>query len=345
MSKVWLLTIVLLLFSCKESQKTDFNKRHALIVNINSKENLLAFSYGKNNDYAIKIEDLNNNKIIYSTKIQNACFTVPRINNDKLYFPESNYMFACVGYKTKKTIWKLPTKGRIREFQIVKKDIIIASVNLYGLVAINTNTGKIIYELLLHSDKNCQVDSAPRPIDFDEKYFYVTNFNCSSVAAYEINTGKEVWSKKENNTTLSNLIVAGKYLFVGSNITIENPKDGEISLLEAETGKIVFKQKSSFDLFTDPILYQNKIFFHTYESSLNEFDINRKTLKTVLKFNDQNDMIANTIFKINNTLYFQDLKYNINKADLNTFQTEFIEKGKKGLLGVYKVNNEIRFIY
>lgn len=338
MKKFWHLILLSLLFSCKESKKLDYDKRHALIANINSKENLLTYSYWDDEDYAIKTEDLRNNKIIYSTKIQDVCFTEPRISNDKLYFPESNQLFTCVDYKTKKVIWKLPTKGRIREFQIVRDDIIIASVDVYGLIAINANTGKIMYELLLHSDKNCQVDFAPHPITFDEKYFYVADFNCTMISAYEISSGKKIWGKTKNSS-ISNFIVAGKYIFLGNNT---NNGNGEIMLLEAETGKILFIQKSSFNIFIDPVFYQNKIYYHTEDSQLKEFDIATKKIFDLKKLDD---LGCGQIFKIDHFLYVQDCDYNINKIDINSSKKEIVAKGEKGLLGVYKINDEVRFVY
>jgi hypothetical protein len=77
----------------------------------------------------------------------------------------------------------------------VNDDIIIASVDTDGLVAIHSKTGKIIYELPLHSE-HCTVDSAPRPIGFDENCFYVADFNCTLISAYEISSGKKYGAEK-----------------------------------------------------------------------------------------------------------------------------------------------------
>ncbi|MCS3868835.1 outer membrane protein assembly factor BamB [Chryseobacterium ginsenosidimutans] len=342
MTKVWFLLFFSLLLSCKEAKTIDYDKRHALIANINAKNNLLVYSYWEDNNYAIKVEDLKTNKTIFSTKITDNCFTEPRIYQDKLYFPESNHTFTCIDYKTQKIIWKSSTKGRIREFQIVKNDVIIASINVYGLVAINSNTGKVMYELLLRSDKDCLVDDAPRPVGFDENYFYVANFNCSSLSAYEISSGKNVWSRKENPTPLSNFTVAGKYILIGSK---ENDEKSEIILLEAKTGKLLFQQNASFNIFADPVFYQNKIYYQTNESLLNEFDIEKKRNKTIFNFNTTDHIGCNQIFPLDHSLYIQDCNYNINKIDLTTNKRKIVDKGSKGLLGVYKINNQVKFIY
>lgn len=297
--------------------------------------------YWKDNDYAVKLEDLQSNKILYSTKIQDNCFTEPRVSNGKLYFPESNYIFTCVDYHTKRIIWKLPTKGKIREFQIVKDDIIIASIDTYGIIAIHKDTGKILYERLLYP-ADCIVDLAPRPIGFNKNYFYTANFNCAALSAYEISTGRKVWNKKENPAALSNFSVAGKYIFLGSEA---DDKNGEIMLLEAQTGKIIFRQKSSFNIFIDPVFYQNKVYYHTRESQLKEFDIDKKTIQTIFQFNTYEDIGGTQMYQLDHFLFYQDLNYNIIKIDLNTFKKEIADKGEKGLLGVYKVNNETKFVY
>lgn len=320
----------------------NIDQRHALIANVNLENNLLTYSYWKNNDYAIKIEDLATNKTFFFTKIKDKSFTEPRINDHKLYFPESNDTFICLDYKTKKVIWKLPTKGRIREFQIVKDTVIIASIAVYGLVAINANTGKVMYELLIHSDKGCLVDDAPRPIGFDENNFFVTNFNGASISAYEISSGKMVWSKKENPTSFSNFIVSGKYIFIGSN---DSYKTGEIMLIETKTGKVVYSQDSKFEIMMDPVSIKNKVYYYTYDSKLNEFDIEKKTSKILYKFSPKNDISGSQIYLLDNALYFQDMNFDLNKLNLNTLKKEIIGKGEKGLLGVYKINNKVKFIY
>ncbi|PIF44880.1 putative pyrroloquinoline-quinone binding quinoprotein [Chryseobacterium sp. 52] len=333
--------LLLFLVSCNKPAVTK-DQRHALIANINVKNNLLVYSYWKDKDYAIKIEDLKTNTTIFSTKITDKCFTEPRINHDQLYFPESNNIFTCIDYKNNKVLWKLSTKGRIREFQFVKDDLIIASIDLYGLVAINSDTGKVMYELLLHPDKSCLVDNAPRPIAFDNNYFYVTNFNCTSISAFAISSGKNVWNTKENLTPLSNFVVAGKYIFTGSN---KNNDKGEIMLLETQTGKIVFKQNSKFDIFTDPVFYQNKVYYHTLDSQLQEFDIEKKSSKVMYKFKGNEDLGCNQMYLLDHFIYAQDCDYDVNKIDLNTFTKEIADKGQKGLLGVYQIHNNVKFIY
>lgn len=342
MTKVLLLLLLFFILSCKESKPHDYDKKHALVVDINSEDNLLTYSYSKDNDYAIKIEDLKTNKVILSSKIKEACFTESKTHHGKLYFPDSDNIFTCIDYKSNKVIWKLPLDdGRIREFQFIKDDIIIASIDSYGLIAINSNTGKIMYELLLHSDKDCVVDAAPRPIDFDENYFYVTNFNCTSISAYEISSGKNIWSRKENPTPLSNFIVAGKYIFMGNS---ESDEKNEIILLEAKTGKLLFKQNVSVNTFVNPVAYQNKVYYQTNEYLLNEFDTEKKTIKTIFNFN-KDHIGCNQIFSLNYALYIQDCNYNVNKIDLKTNKRQIVDKGEKGLLGVYKINNDVKFIY
>lgn len=340
MTKFLLPFLVLFFLSCKESKKVNADTRHALIANINYENSLLTYSYWKDEHYAIKIENLNNGKIIFSQKIKDNCFTEPRIKDERLYFPESNDIFTCLDYKTKKVIWKINTQGRIRTFQFVSKNIIILSIDVYGLVAINIETGKVIYELLLHSDKNCTVDFAPNPIAFDEKNFYVVNFNCISVAAYDIASGKSIWNKKEDSK-ISNFIVNDQYVFIGSQF---NNGKNELLLLEAKTGKEIFRNSSSFNIFIDPVVYKNKIYYQTEDSQLQEFDIESKIIKSVFK-TQSNLLGCSQMFQIGHYLYIQDCDYNVNKIDLQNSKREIVYKGQKGLLGVYKINNETKFIY
>ncbi|WP_294240899.1 PQQ-binding-like beta-propeller repeat protein [uncultured Chryseobacterium sp.] len=345
MSRILIPLFFLLLFSCKKTEYHDGKNRYATVATINSKDSLLAYSYTKGSNYEIKLEDLRTYKTIYSKKISNNCFTEPRTQNGKLYFPESDHLFTGVDYKTGKISWKLPPPGRIREFQIVNNHIIIASIDLYGIMAIHAHTGKILYELPLHSDKNCQVDFAPCPIGFDETYFYVSNFNCSLISAYEISSGKKVWSKTESASALSNFTVAGKYIFLGYNLHNNDNLSGEIMLLEAHTGKLLYRQFALFDIFTDPVPYGNKMYYHTYDYRLQELDVENKTERTLFTFEKSNDFGGNQIYRQDHFLFLQDIQYNILKIDLHTFKKEIFEKGNKGMLGVYKLKDKINLIY
>lgn len=345
MTRVRILIFFLLLFSCKKANHYDGDNRYALVANINSKDNLLAYSYTKDNSYAIKLEDLRTNKTIYTKKISNACFTEPKTHHGKLYFPESDHLFTCVDYKTGKISWKLPTPGRIREFKIVNNQVIIASIDGYGIIAVHADTGKILYELPLHSDNSCQVDFAPRPIVFDETYFYVTNFNCALISAYQISSGKKVWSKTESVSALSNFTVVGKYIFLGYDMHNNHNVSGEIMLLEAYTGKLLYRQHALFDIFIDPVQYGNKVYYHTYDCRLQEFDVENKKERTLFKFGESNDFGGNQIYRQDHFLFLQDLQYNIIKIDLHSLRKETYDQGTKGMLGVYKLNNKINLIY
>jgi len=318
----------------------NINHRHALIANINNKNNLFTYSYWKDDHYAIKIEDLNNGKIIFSQTIKDKCFTETRIKDERLYYPESNDIFTCLDYKTKKVIWKINTQGRVRTFQFVSENIIVLSIDEYGLVAINKEMGKVIYELLLHSDKKCTVDVAPSTIAFDENNFYVVNFNCRSIAAYDIASGKIVWNKKEDSK-LSNFIANDQYIFIGSQF---NSGKNELLLLEAKTGKEIFRNNSSFNIFINPVLYKNKIYYQTEDSQLQEFDIENKIIRSVFK-TQSNLLGCSQMFKIDHYLYIQDCDFNVNKIDLQNNKREVVDKGHKGLLEVYEINDETKFIY
>ncbi|KQM56828.1 PQQ-binding-like beta-propeller repeat protein [Chryseobacterium sp. Leaf201] len=337
------ITIILMfLFSCKETNVNRYLERHILIANIDTKKNLLIYSYWKDKDYAIKVEDLKTDKMLFFFKIKDKSFTEPKIHKNKICFPESNDSFICIDYKRNAILWRIQTKGRVREFQYVNDDMIIASIDSYGIVAINSNSGKVMYELLLHVDQNCSVDNAPRPITYDVNYFYVADFNCNSVVAYNILSGEKVWSINRNSEAFSNLIVAGKYIFVGSN---DSYKTGEIMLLEAKTGKLIYQHESKFEIMCNPIYYRNKIYYYTYDSKLNEFDIENRSSKIIYSFSQEDDISGNQIYPLDNFLYIQDLNFNLNRIDLSTFQKEFIQKSPKGLLGVYKINTETKFLY
>lgn len=339
MIKYVLPLIFLIFITCKESD-TNHDQRHALNAHVDDEKNLLTYSYWKDDIYEIRIENLASEKIIFSEKIKDKCFTRPRIKNSQVYFPESNDSFICVNYKTGEVLWKLKTQGRVRTFEFLNNQIILLSIDLYGLVAVNSFNGEILYSLPLHSGKDCTVDSAPSPIVSDKNNFYVADFNCKMISAYKISSGDAIWSLAKKSG-ISNFTVAGKYLFLGNALS---DLSAGIMLLDAETGKIIFHQKTTFNIFFDPVFHNNKIYYLNGDSRLQEFDIFEKTVKSLF-YNEDPHFGCGQMFKLKADLYVQDCNYMIQKLDLKRFTITKVFQAPKGLLGVYEINQKVKFIF
>ncbi|TAE62247.1 MAG: hypothetical protein EAY77_07805 [Flavobacteriia bacterium] len=313
---------------------------NAFTLNVNMKSGVLAFSTWNDSSFGIKVVDIKTDSILFSKEIKQNCFTKPKIFDDKLCFPESNEVLCCYNFKKNLLLWELKTKGRVRELEFIKGNVLLLSIDEYGVIAVNPNSGKIIYELLLNKN-NCLVDLAPTNINYDDEFFYLTDFNCNSISAYEIGTGVLKWSNNEISG-LSNSLIVKDYIFLGTN---NNYETGQINLFELKSGKKIFTSNIQFESMMNPVLFEDKIYFYTYDSKLYEFNSTTKKINLIYQFSKDNDISGSQIFILDNFLYIQDVSYNLNRINLNNFEKMILQKDKKGLLGIYKIDNKVKFIY
>lgn len=347
MMKIWnknrSIVIVLccvLFFSCNKKE-IETNRRTAEVtIYTNDLASYVTF------DTLVKVENLKTKKILFQKKINCEQLIVPTVlvkKHNYLYFPLNDSVLSCVNFKTEKEIWKYKFEDVITGLKNVNDSIILVDLRDAGVVALNIMTGKRIYEIKDSNNSRCNSPSVHN-IVFDEKYFWVSDFDCGTVTAFNLKDGKEVWKYKSKINGAVRLLLTKDYVFCGITGNPMN-KEGAVFLIDKKSGTLVFAKPEQFDLITKPVNYKNKVIYYGYNSKLSELDLDTKTIKVIKEFNEDELSCGNQLFLLDNTLYFDDCRFNINQ--LNLISSDFKVLGKSGsnLLGVYKKGKVVEFIY
>jgi outer membrane protein assembly factor BamB len=227
--------IICSLYSCKNKKNKE--QRDDLLVSTIYNNKLLAYS--TLDAPKIVIEDLVTKKIIFNKNLKEVSFTEPKIKDNIICFPYDNFNFVCYDYKTTEKLWDVKTFGRVREFQFVNNNLIIASIDNFGIIAIDYLQGKIKYELK-YKDSKSSSNMSPRPIQFDKKNFYVSDWEGNTITSLKINNGEVNWQKKITEG-FTNFVISEDYIFFGSN---DLYKKGHIGLLQIKNGDLLYLKYS-----------------------------------------------------------------------------------------------------
>ncbi len=330
--------LLIILISCQDSKISSYKDRNMIAGTLNITDLYLIYSTW---DSYIVVENKLDNQLLHKIKINDNCYAKPLINRGKLYFPMSDKQFSSYDLKTKKIDWTCEIKGVCRSFKLLN-DMFIVNEKNYGISGINILTGKRTFESQYVYDENCSIpDLSPYYITFNDKYFYVCNWLCKTITAFD-STGKQIWSKTFGSA-VSNAIAVKDYVFLGGDNMYEG---GKIFLLNSETGDILFEQNNKFQVRFNPIYYNNNIYFYSYDNKLNRFDVRNKINEVVFNFDDTNNPGVDQMFLLDNNLYYSaGNPMFIYRFNLINHKLEKLKEAKKSLYGVYETNNKVEFIY
>ncbi|WP_193844431.1 PQQ-binding-like beta-propeller repeat protein [Flavobacterium hungaricum] len=295
---------------------------------------------------SIVIENIRNKKIIFSKIINDDEAIRPQPVLDKnnlLYGVFSENKLSCFDIKNNVPKWTYNTEEKINVIKAVNDSLIVIGIRAFGLTVLNSQSGKPLYHLEESHSSLCN-SSFIIQFTFDKEKLYVSDFQCHTVAAYDLKNGKKLWSYKSSLSGLSKLLVYKNFIFCG--IT-GNPlkKEGKIVLLDKNNGSVLAEEDQAFDLITAPIVYQNKILYYTYTGALKEFDPEELKSKTLYQFNKENEICSTQLHLIQNDLYLEECELNIIKFNLQTKTIKKVTEKKKGLNAVYLSKNEVEFVY
>lgn len=291
-------------------------------------------------DTCVNIFDLNTNKVIFKKRIQDLCYAKPKfdIKNGRIYFPSSDSNFECVDIKNGKNIWNLNLNGKCKNFSFVNDSIIISSIKNVGLAAINSNSGKLKYEIKYNYNLCNLPETSPWEFTFDKNNFYVSNWECGGVTAFDIQNGKTIWDKTiPVEFFLGNPILIGDMIFVGMSGIFE---DGKVVVLNKHKGEILYEYKCKYQPNCLAKLYNDKIVFFTDDQKINVFNTINKKVDYSLQLLEGNMIASNQFYLVDNYLYFSTEKYNINQFDMKTNKLEILEVAKSGILDAFKYNDK-----
>lgn len=335
-----LLFIALLILSCqtKNDDKIRLSGTAAIF-----NDSLLVCSTLKD---SVVVENIKNKKILFSTKINDTETIRPQPildKNNRLYSVFSENKLSCMDIKTNTPKWTYNTEQKINVIKCINDTLVIIGIRNFGLTALNSQTGKPIYHLEESHSSLCN-SSFIIEFTFDKEKLYVSDFQCNTLSAYNLNNGEKIWSYKSVLNGLSKLLIYNNFIFCG--IT-GNPmkNEGKIIVLDKKTGTVLAEENQAFDLIANPIVYHKNILYYTYDGALKEFDFEELKSKTCYRFNKENKPCDSQFHLIGNDLYFEDCQFNIVRFNLKNKTLKKIEQKKKGLNAVYLYNNEVEFVY
>ncbi len=332
--------LIAILISCKGPTASSYKDRNMIAGSLTKTDSLLIYATW---DSYIVIENILTDRKLHEIKIQDNCFAKPLLKDNKLYFPTSNKQFSCYDLTTKKIIWNCEIRGTCMLFKLLKNRLIINEKD-YGISALNILSGKKEFELNYIYNEKCSIpDLSPYYIVCNEDNFYVCNWQCKTITAFDGLTGKEVWNKSFGSA-VSNAVVINNYIFMGFDNMY---KGGKIYLLDSKTGNILFEQGNKFQVRFNPIQYKNDIYFYSYDNKLNKFDVSNKSNKVIYSFDNTNSPGGDQMFLLDNYLYYSagDPMF-IYRFNLNNNTLDKIQEADKSIYGVYKkADNKIEFIY
>jgi outer membrane protein assembly factor BamB len=269
--------------------------------------------------------------------------------DNKLFTVLNDTTFVCVDILSKEQLVKIDFNSKVMNFQHIGGLNFLLNIDNYGIALVNmTNGGNISYSVLYDYNICNTPDMSPYSIAFNDKYFFVTDFNCKTISAIEISTGKIVWDKIiDNKTTTSNLFYYENKLFVGINYYY---KGGKIVVINASNGNLMKEIECNFESRFPSILNKNKIYYYTYFGSLNkssiyEFNLSTMVNKEICSFNKNNDISGRPVQLLDDYLYFTDNENFFNKVNINTLKKSKIRKSDEILYGVFRKGKKVNFIW
>lgn len=326
---------IVALTACK--QPNNSQSRNIVLNTLTVKENTLIYTTW---DKEVVVEDLAGQLAFFRRNLSDVCYSKPVLEKGKLYFAQSTSEITCVDIVNGKTVWQNKVPNRCTAMYY-SNGVILLDIKHYGFIGINSSNGKIVYRILFKYGNDCLIpDLSPYRIAVLNDNFFVNNWDCSMITAYNIRTGKKLWSKNEMNGQ-SNLAVSEKGLFVGNN---DAYKDGAIFIIDKDGKEILFSMKTNFEQNFNPIIVDNKVFYYCYDLSLHAFDLKRSQDSLALKFVKENSPAGHQMYLADRKLFYNNDK-SVYEYDILKHTLTKIGNTEKDLCGVIKKDGKIKFLY
>lgn len=328
---------LLLAVFCKNPDQKEFQENNCVSGLFND-----SILISRNLDSLIIIKNITNNKKTSLISNTSSCLQPVLDTDNNLYTLITNELFQCISIKRKTVKWGFRPPGQINNFKLFDNNLIL-SVGGYGLIILDPKTGKTKYEIKNYRNSEC--DTILTSDFFVEGYYlYVSDFRCSNLVCIDLKNGKEVWNYKSKIVGATQLLLLKDFVFCG--IT-GNPikKEGSIALVNRFSGEVKSEEKESFDLITKPISFKNKVIYYSYNSTINEFDIEAFKSRELIHLKDQEDICGGQLYLSGDAIYFTDCSFHVKKFNLNLNKLYTLGKAQKKLTSIYKINNKVKFIY
>lgn len=294
-------------------------------------------------DTTVNIYSISQKRRLFSKKTIDICYAKPTIKHNRMYFPFSNEKFVCVELAKDSLCWELNIEGRCSNFDFVDDNVIVASVKHYGIIGINVVNGETIYELLYDYNAVSLPDLSPWPVSFDKTNLYVSNWQGNLLTCVNKKNGRIKWVFDDNLSGMaSKSIIDGNSIFLGTNIFYET---GRVYLLNTLDGKILYEAPSKYEERLNAVKSNNNIYFYSFDSWLNKFDLLNKKITRILKFKDNHDLSGSQLYQDKDKLFFSDTSFYINMFSMNDNNLSQLQEHERQIAWVYSINDKTYFIY
>ncbi len=263
--KLTLVLLSLLFWQCNSTETTNkyhvflhFNALSNSISLVN--DNIIYSSW----DTSINVYNLNTKKKVFKKKTKSLCYAKTIMKEGNLFFPYSTEKFVCLQLSNDSILWELDMEGRCSNFDFINDSIIVASVKHYGLVAFNSLSGEKIYEIRYNYEESGLPDVSPWHVSYDKYNFYVSDWQRSFLSCFSKSDGILNWQIKGIGTAGKSIVINDK-IFLG---TDNFYKGGKILLISTTDGKILNEIACDYETNEIPILYDNFVYFYTYDRYL-----------------------------------------------------------------------------
>lgn len=319
-----LLIMLIIVCSCTSSEKIKTYNRNIIVGHI--EENKLIYSNWNNH---IVVEDLINLDTMFIQRTTDVCHVNPLTKGDFIYFKNSDKSFRCVNYRTQNIIWQLQTDNKVNNFVILNDSIGLLDIKNSGIIGINILNGKQLYNIKYeYAENNCfSPTSSPYNIFYDNEKFYINDWACKTLVAFNLNNGNEMWSIILDEG-ISKSILSDDNIFIGIDNYYEG---GQIYVLDSSNGKIIHKHNDiHIFLRTNPILWKDKVIYYDYfEDIIKEYNFQNNSFAIVKRF-VKSSQIVGQFFLINDLMYYQDSDYNIKRINLESLKEVTLLESKRG---------------
>lgn len=292
-------------------------------------------------DTTVCLYDIKQKSVLFEKKLEDIGYARPIVSLDqqKIFTTVASDKLSCIRIDDGKPIWETQLSGKCRKFELIDQKIILASIANKGIILLDSKTGEIVRRHNYNYSTCNLPDLSPWESSADSSQYFVSNWECKGITAFDIKTGNINWTYGDHKDGYyGRSLLIGDYLFSGSN---NNYKGGRIVLIDRSNGELIFQKDIHFEERCHPILYKNKVIFATYDGRLNSLDLDNHTLETLYQSDKKSTPTDGQIYLAGDSLFYSDSNFQLNCLNLKTNQVEKISSLKRSLQGLFKGEDKI----
>ncbi len=235
----------------------EYQRYKWIISSLATHKGELFFGGFDNNLYCT---DIKSGKIKWKFKTGGECYFPPIFSTDKIFFTSFDLYLYALDF-TGKEIWKYKLPNRVKNSPLFSFGLVVVSVKDFGLIALDSNTGKLIWKQPQASTNL----STTQPVFYSDRLL-VGNFNYN-FSAFKIQDGELVWERPYDNTILSNPSVYDTILVFGGFNPIDKQKTF-INAINIKTGIEIWIKTLNYNSRYAPLAYKGRIYVGTENSEI-----------------------------------------------------------------------------